>query len=81
MEKLIEKNLTRKQQVDELEKVWEFLSENKLEDLFENLVGNGVTSRKDLLNISSDTIHEYNLGLNYAEQKRLLSVLKKVESQ
>ena len=66
-EKLIEKKLTRKQQVEELEKLWKFLSENKLGDLFEKF-----------LNISKDTIHNNKIGLEYAKEVRLLSVLDKV---
>ena len=76
LEKLIEKNLTRKEQVDELEKVWEFLSKNNLGDLFEKLVDKGVTTF-DALN----TIDNENVGLlklEPFESIRLLRVLNKV---
>ena len=74
-EKLIDKQLTRKEQVNELEELWKFLSENNLKDLFERLVDKKIITIESLLKISKDTIHNYNVGLEYAEEERLLSAL------
>ena len=78
MEKLIEKNLTRKEQVDELEEVWKFLSKNNLGHLFEKLVAKGVTRLERLRKINRLNAEEYKLGLYFAEKEDLLSVLEKV---
>ena len=58
--------------------LWEFLSKNNLEDLFVTLVDKKIVAIESLLNISKDTIHNHKLGLEYAEEVRLLSVLEKV---
>lgn len=78
LEKLIEKKLTSKKQVEELEKLWEFLSENRLEELFERLVDKGVTTLESLYMINKENVDKLHLGLEPLEALRLLKVLEKV---
>ena len=75
-EKLIEKKLTRKEQVNELEEVWKFLSKNNLGDLFEKLVEKGVTTLEILHKVSKENVES--LDLQSFQQGILLSTLKKV---
>ena len=76
-EKLIEKKLTKKDQVNELERLLEFLSRNELEDLFEKLIDKGFTTERGLFLINTKNVKK--LDLEFGEENRLLSALEKME--
>ena len=74
LEKLIDKKMTRKKQVDELEGLWKFLSKNKLGDLLEKLIDRGYTTVESLSLIDKQRVDK--LGLKIGEVDQLVSVLE-----